>query len=271
MNVENKRRVLIERIVTDPEFRVRHEIDPEHVEKLIRAIRLGSEMPPMLVWRDPAGRMVLLDGEHRLRAFQWIARGKDEPMSAAVRFFSGDRTGALMAALMANVRDKLPMTKAEKEDFAWKIVRDEGALATVKKAPLARATGLHRHTIDKMMKRTEEMRANDVEPCGQWRLDRGLNKTSGKDDLDAREMAEAIAEMTGKLIEAIGFIPNRFSPQRAEIISGAVQRALPKRIRDLLAEEILGDRLQRTLDCLREEMETEREPEEDTDDDIPFD
>lgn len=245
-------RVGIEEITVAAEFQVRHDVDPEHVKNLARALVLGEKLPPLLVWRSPEGLFVLLDGEHRYHAHRWANRQRKGSCKVAVRVLNATRTEAHMAALAANVRDKRPMTRAEKLDWAWKMVRDSEA-ASVKKATLARAAGIHRHTVDKMTKRFEAMQEADEVPSGKWAKDQGTTWTP-EDVLSAADEAIATAEMTQRILEAVGFSPRRQSEQQKRILLTAIMRALPKRLQDELAEDILGERLVGLRNDLRDEM-----------------
>lgn len=113
-----------------------------HVAELAKAIREGDVMPPLLVIRV-AGRAVLLDGHHRLEALRLA--GKAE---VAVEGFEGSLREAVLRACAANAKTKLPMTKTERTDTAWKFV----LLGVGSKAGVMAATGVGDGTVARMRK-----------------------------------------------------------------------------------------------------------------------
>lgn len=66
------------------------------------------------------GRFVVIDGHHRLTAYR-EARWKNP---IPVEVFGGTPDEARLAALEGNVRDKLPLSKPEKSEAAWKLVNE---------------------------------------------------------------------------------------------------------------------------------------------------
>jgi hypothetical protein len=70
----------------------------------------------------PAGdRYYVIDGHHRLAAYE--AADWNDPVP--VQVFEGSVEDARMAALSGNSKDKLPMTRGEKFDAAWQLVKEE--------------------------------------------------------------------------------------------------------------------------------------------------
>ena len=86
--------------------------DAEHVHMLAAST---TELPPILVHR--ATRRVI-DGMHRLRAAELL--GHD---SVRVRYFDGEDEEAFVLAVIANVKHGLPLSFAERQAAAQRIIR----------------------------------------------------------------------------------------------------------------------------------------------------
>lgn len=84
----------------------------EHIEVLAAAEGL---LPPILVHR---ATMRVVDGMHRLRAA--MLRGQE---TIAVEFFDGSEADAFVGAVQANTEHGLPLTLADREAAAARIVR----------------------------------------------------------------------------------------------------------------------------------------------------
>lgn len=143
-------------------------IDKGHVRGLAQTLRTVGDLDPVLVWREadnagqPTGRHILLDGRHRLAAYATAKRGR-EGVPAAV--LTGDRAEAMLAAVRANSREHLPLTKSERMDAAWRLVRLPGKRLTV--PTVARAAGVAPRTVDNMRKRWSVMQAAGKDATGQ--------------------------------------------------------------------------------------------------------
>ncbi|MFJ6194884.1 ParB/RepB/Spo0J family partition protein [Micromonospora sp. NPDC092111] len=85
--------------------------DAEHARLLAES---DNPLPPILVHR---ATMRVVDGAHRLRAA--MLRGEE---TIAVEFFDGDERDAFVAAVRANVGHGLPLTLADREAAAARIV-----------------------------------------------------------------------------------------------------------------------------------------------------
>jgi frataxin-like iron-binding protein CyaY len=92
----------------------------EHIRTLVRVLKsTGESFQPLLVY--PIGkRFVVIDGHHRLSAYRKARWKKPIPITV----FEGSLDKARLAALEANIRDKLPLSKLEKTEAAWKLVND---------------------------------------------------------------------------------------------------------------------------------------------------
>jgi ParB-like chromosome segregation protein Spo0J len=94
------------------------------------------------VWWDGKA-WACVDGHHRLAAYVEAGRGHSD---VPVRVFEGSLEEALVLAARTNTRDKLPMSRAEKSNAAWRLV----LTTQVSKATLAEAAGVSERTVAHM-------------------------------------------------------------------------------------------------------------------------
>ncbi|MEL0438256.1 ParB N-terminal domain-containing protein [Phycobacter sp. K97] len=215
-------------ITNDPEFRFRHIVtDKAHVRGLTQTLRASGELDPVLVWQEidatgqPTGRLVLLDGYHRLAAYA-TAKPR-ETVSATV--FQGNRAGAMLAAVRANSREQLPLTKNERMDAAWRLVRLPGERLKVKE--IAGASGVGARSVDIMRKRWKTMTAAGKTATGEWWRDRQDDLPERKDrpELTNAERCAHIEKIATKIREALGKLPWQDEEIAAEAIQLAVGTA----------------------------------------------
>jgi hypothetical protein len=107
-----------------------HGVDPRHVEILAQ---VDTDLPPILVHRPS---MRVIDGMHRLRAARLAGRS-----TIAARFFDGDEHDAFVLAVRTNIAHGLPLTLADREAAAARILTarpyasDRSVAATAGLAP----------------------------------------------------------------------------------------------------------------------------------------
>ncbi len=236
-----QRYLLAREIAAEDAFRFRQiGIHKEHVRGLVQTLRATGDLDPVLVWQEvddeghASGRFVLLDGHHRLAAYA-TAKGLHERIPAVV--LQGDRSAAMLEAVKANSRDTLPLTKTERTDAAWALVRLPGKRLTVK--IIAAAAGVGAATVDRMRKRLKVMMAESKTPSGQWWRDSKIElpEMTDRPEMTDAERLEQI-ERYGKAIrEALGRLPWKDEHLAAEALMLAVGR------RKLLtmAEFLFGD------------------------------
>lgn len=113
--------------------------NPEHVQ-LLAAVQ---DLPPILVHRRT---MRVIDGMHRLRAAK--LRG-DETIS--VKFFEGDDKGAFLLSVNANIKHGLPLSLADREAAAIRIL---AIYQQWSDRAIAAATGLSPTTVSAIRQRS---------------------------------------------------------------------------------------------------------------------
>ena len=241
MNHKIERRHLLPREITvDPTFQFRHTgNDKAHVRGLAQTLRSTGSLDPILVWdeQDDAGkltgRLVLLDGGHRLDAYS-TAKGHREGIPA--RVLNGDREEAMVAAIQANSRESLPLTKQEKMDAAWRLVRLPGKRLTV--PTVAAAAGIASRSVDNMRKRWAAMMAAGREASGHWWRDRQDEPPEMEDhpEMTDEERQAAVAKLAEGIKTAFKKMPWKDEALAAE----ALERALGTYKLRSMAEYLLG-------------------------------
>lgn len=223
MNLKIERRHLLPREVTlDPTFQFRHAgNDKAHVRGLAQTLRSTGSLDPILVWAErddagkPTGRLVLLDGAHRLDAYS-TAKGHREGIPA--RVLHGDREEAMVAAVQANSRESLSLTKQEKMDAAWRLVRLPGKRLTV--PTVAAAAGIAPRSVDHMRKRWAAMGAAGKEASGHWWRDRQDDPLEMEDrpEMTDEERQAAVAKLAEGIKTAFEKMPWKDEDLAAEAL-----------------------------------------------------
>ncbi len=113
----------------------------DHVQVLAE---VPEELPPIIVHQ---ATMRVIDGVHRLHAAK--LRQQDQ---VAVRFFSGAEDDAFVIAVTANVKHGLPLSLADREAAAARIVQSHGQWSN---RMIASVTGLSPRTIAQIRTRQD--------------------------------------------------------------------------------------------------------------------
>ncbi len=221
-----RRYLLAPEIATDDAFQFRQTgTQKAHVRSLVQTLRTVGDLDPVLIWEEtdadgtPTGRLVLLDGQHRLAAYA-TAKGPREGIPAVV--VKGDRGAAMLAAVKANSRESLPLTKNERMDAAWRLVRLPGRRLKVRE--VAGASGAAPRTVDMMRKRWAAMVAEEKQPTGQWWRDRQDEPLQTKDtqEMTNKERQALVEQLSEAFRKALGKMPWQDEQITAEAIERAV-------------------------------------------------
>lgn len=168
-----------------------------HIKELARALQSGEPLTPIAVLWAGSG-WVCIDGHHRLAAYLQGKWQKNVP----VRVFEGTIDEALCRAAL-NTFDKLPMSRIEKSNTAWRLVVG----AALSKEQIMRSAGASEGTVASMR-----------------RVRRALRERDPQLDLSALRWEQARRQLQGK--------PESWEePEREE-----KQRAEAKRLAGLLAK-----------------------------------
>ena len=109
------------------------EIAEHHVTGMVKDLKTGDSLPPLLVYWT-GKRAVLLDGHHRREAYLLAKK----PEGVPVEWFSGSLDAAIAEAGAHNCQDKLAMSTPQRMNFAWRLVK----LGTLSKAEMRKAAAV---------------------------------------------------------------------------------------------------------------------------------
>lgn len=247
-------------ITADPAFQFRHTgTDKAHVRGLAKLLRSVGDLDPVLVWQEPdadgqpTGRLVLLDGHHRVAAYA-TTNGHRAAVPAVV--VQGSLTEAMLAAVKANSRESLPLTKNERMDAAWRLVRLPGRRITV--PTVAQSAGVGAASVDRMRKRWVVMQTTGKEASGHWWRDRQDEQPEMKErhEMSNTERNAVIGRVSEELRKAFDKMP--WIDQ--DIAADALERAIgTRKLRSMV--EYLFNADEFTDDEKNDLMSTVREPE----------
>jgi hypothetical protein len=106
-------------ITVDTELQTRASMNPETVAEYAEALAAGIQLPPVVVYRDDDGALLLADGFHRVAAAKRAGLSEFDAVT-----HEGGRRAALLHAVGANARHGLRRTNADKRRCAELLLRD---------------------------------------------------------------------------------------------------------------------------------------------------
>jgi hypothetical protein len=146
----------------DPQDKARH------IGVLVRALSIRGEPFNALSVFPAGGRYFLIDGHHRLAAYE-AADWKDP---IPVKVFEGSLEQARIAALESNHEDKLPLARVEKSNGAWRLVAEGFDLSIQRTAVLGQVSVTTVKTMRNQLRRITEAGEDplwmDWERARQW-------------------------------------------------------------------------------------------------------
>jgi ParB-like chromosome segregation protein Spo0J len=153
-------------------------------------------MPPILVF--PVGRdFYVIDGHHRLAAYDMAKWTKAIP----AQVFTGNLRDAERVALRSNNKDKLPLTREDRTEAAWWLVREEDARDSIRS--IMDDTGASKGAVNTMratLKKLKEMGYDAKEIRGAtWNRARQVANGSAEE----RGQEDWIEAEAQKLVDAI--------------------------------------------------------------------
>ncbi|MFC0432223.1 ParB/RepB/Spo0J family partition protein [Kutzneria buriramensis] len=177
-------------------------VDAEHVQLLAQ---MDGNLPPICVHRET---MRVVDGMHRLHAA--MLRGDS---TVDVVFFDGDETAALLLAVEANTTHGLPLTLADRQAAAERII---AACPAMSDRAIAATAGLSPKTIGAIRNRTSAGASQTDVRIG---LDGRRRMVSGAEGRQAaqRILAESPNASLREVAKAAGISPNTVRRVRAQM------------------------------------------------------
>lgn len=239
--------VALDRITLDGYFCFREGgVEAFHKADLASTIKnTGKALDPVLLWQpeaDDPGKLILLDGTHRVEAYRAVNWAGEIP---ALILVGVGRRAALGAALKANSTRTLGLTQAERMDAAWRLVR-EPVVPRFKVREIASLADVARRTVDYMRARFRVMHEEKIEITGSWARDR-RTLPQGDDDTFGLTEEQRRHEIKTLAAEIRDLVDRRKHPERAilresEAVWEAVQVALgEKAMKEMLAYLLGGD------------------------------
>lgn len=243
--VANADRLATSAIKELPEvFQPRHqELDKHHLNDLARLISNGTKLDPVLVIQIGTD-VYLVDGHHRLEAYRMAnkVRAKRDlvPRMVPVSYFFGSISEAQLEAGANNSRLKLPMTKTERMDFAWRLVRQGKDFHS--KAQIVKASGISDGQVGNMRRVAEALPNPDAYTA--WDEARDTQRKKQKSEMsqeDIKDMQERKAE---EVALAMGKAIDPAAIKDHEVMAMAISRLLGHKLNEVydeLSNHVTGD------------------------------
>lgn len=202
-----------------------------HKKTLKDAIRNTPDhlLDPVVVWWAGKNWRVL-DGHHRLMAYQDLARDKRKPVSVPavrVKVFRGTLNQAIAHATELNSRDKLAMRPEDKANRAWKLVALDDP--TMSRPMIARIAGVSERTVGNMREAHKTMRKDspEVDPLDMtWKQ---VKNDMSEIDHDDDWLEQEAAKWSKRFLKEFGPGLGRNPTLLARALEITAQR-LPKRL-----------------------------------------
>lgn len=253
-NVAVKRdNIPVTSIAKDPRFWFRSGAAPstDHIDTLAKALRSGRELDPIMLWREcddtgsRTGRLIIMDGHHRTEAYyhHFETHGVDLSDAPLVPVLVHDCVPmvARLVALAANTKDSKPLMPAERNNAAWRLVRDsllwtgKAWQSRLTKAQIALASGVSTRTVQRMNKVFKLMTEAKHEPTGEWWQDNQWKVQ--RDDDWTPPSSEELEAMTNDAANAISKVLSEAKLMRDEdVLTVLCKVFVPWRLKQITAE-----------------------------------
>ncbi len=236
VNRPKRMRLPLKQLKTEPDtFQFREfETLEDHVRSLTDAIRTGNELDPMTVWKRGEDDHVIVDGHHRYAAYTAAEYAKPIP----VVVHECGETDAVLLALNENTKTKLPMTKTERDNAAWRLVCSDHQLS---KAQTVKATGISDGTVAKMRRTRKALDDQEVELPDTWWMAMRALKGIEQQEWD-EDMQEQVIEARAKTLDdAIGKELGRMGSLQWEAVARVLDRRLSKQVLACVVDELRED------------------------------
>lgn len=196
-------------------------LDQDWVRDLARLYTANGELNPITIWSDPKqpGELPLVvDGHHRIAAYRGLKKSKIK-----ARVLDCSYKEMLLISGRLHLDASLPLTQAERSDFAWRLVAEE--LGYTKKET-SQATGIGVRTIGYMRATLKDLKSREIEPpCTWWEAKRAQRGEEDelpefKYDEEAERQIEGAAKLIWKVLDQAKkeFPMMRLMEVRAEVL-----------------------------------------------------
>nr|WP_320166507.1 ParB N-terminal domain-containing protein [uncultured Methylophaga sp.] len=180
-----------------------------HIQTLMNAAmnESGNLLDPLVVWWSGA-QWLVLDGHHRLEAYQRISKKQKGAKHIPVKALTGSLKEAIVESTRLNAKDKLPMTKDDKTNRAWQLVLIGQDYS---KREISEVCKVGTSTIGRMRARLEELKqlysdtwADDIEGLS-WK--EVLNFDGQPRDFDEDRQEKLAIDWARRLTKTFGNKP----------------------------------------------------------------
>lgn len=216
----------------------------DHIRNLLEAISANPQvmLDPLVVWWSGKHWRVI-DGHHRLLAYErWNKQRPNSLGNIPVKVFKGSLEDAMLEAARQNSKDKLPMSKTEKLNRAWKFTHS----GIGSKKTISEACKVSPATVSNMRKQLEAIKAWSPAHWEAW-CAKSTWETAKKFGQEEREISDGWKEkLAKKWTDRLGVAFGTKFAQQPEIAARALEMYSEKLV-DALCEEwhdIFKDRLE---------------------------
>ena len=208
-----------------PELFQPRAISEKHIADLVRAIHQFGTVDPITVM-SVSGRTILIDGHHRVEAYQRAGKTTDIP----VNYFTGSVEEAVLEAGQSNSKAKLPMTGRERQDFAWRLV----LLGKHSKASIVQSTGISTSQVGNMRAVRKKLGSKAFAYPSWWRARTQAQGQPQDMDEDQRELWKQ--ELADRFADRLAKTFSTKLAERPEIAAMALATYFGRRLPDVILE-----------------------------------
>ncbi|MBK1726363.1 hypothetical protein CKO13_04860 [Halorhodospira neutriphila] len=237
---QRPRRLSLEGLATSPGPWAARDYREYEAERQVRELmdtlrRTRRPLDPLTVARV-GGLWLIVDGHLRFLAYHRAGWASKVP----VRVFRGSAREALCESIEDNAKARLPLTRRERMDAAWKLTRIGG----FSKRKIARTTATGDGSVASMRRVLEAMRQAGVDPNKYPRWDDArvaLREPGEATDFGEDDMEQEVEEY----LEALGkALPPHVADRRGDFLARALVRFAGRKAPELV-EHMAGELYER--------------------------
>jgi hypothetical protein len=222
--------------------------EERHMRELTRALELGQNLEPIVVI-TLCKKLYVVDGHHRLAAYAALGKTK-----VPVQHFKGDLRTAFLKSLDTNIRDKLPITRKDKFEAAFRLVKHKKQyVLSMTWEDIAQRAVVSERLVYKMQAMLQK---NPEEWASTWvkalmnAQDQETDYQPGSDEFrneHARKMADQIMAKVGMNLTE--------NPDITAIALGMISEELPRALIEEWTEEVVEVLIQQAREANSEDAE----------------
>lgn len=156
-------------------------VSDSHVRSLADTAK-HRELDPLTIWWD-GKRWALIDGHHRFAAYREVGKSNAE---VPVVVFAGSLAEAMRKAAQDNSKDKLPMSRSEKTNAAWRLV----TTTELSRKETAEAAGISEASVAEMRRVRALLQALMEQDGSAWNKAHPNKELADVSWMEARRIAK---------------------------------------------------------------------------------